>query len=159
MATELVETAVVPPTFPDHCNTVGKKVAFISGELLPQKRFEEYLVLMGEVLGEHVHYVDPVHEMHGRDDVLAMLAKYVPRAANDKFQFELLVDEPHQAVWRWTMVIVIKFGNYEFVIHGLVHARIENDKIVYQREFYDPMESIGIIPLVGRLYRRMLRSA
>lgn len=145
--------------FPEGCDTVGKKVAYISGELLPQKRFDEYLALMAEVLDEHVHYIDPVHELRGRDDVLAMLAKYVPRAANDKFRFELLVDEPTQVVWHWTMVIVIKFGGYEFVIHGLVHARVSDGRIIYQREFYDPMESIGIIPLVGRLYRRLLTSA
>lgn len=147
------------PTFPDGCETVGKKIAYVSAELLPAKRFDDYLALMGEVLAEHVHYVDPVHELRGRDDVLAMLAKYVPRAANDRFRFELLVDEPHQAVWRWTMVIVIRFAKYEFVIHGLVHAAIEGDRIVSQREYYDPMESIGIIPLVGQLYRRMLKSA
>ena len=146
-------------TFPDACDTVGKKVAYVSQELLPQKKFDAYIALMEQILGEHVHYVDPVHELRGRDDVLAMLAKYVPRAANDQFRFELLVDEPHQAVWRWKMVIVIKFARYEFVIHGLVHADVEDGRIVYQREYYDPMESIGIIPLVGSLYRRMLRAA
>ena len=146
-------------SFPEGCDTVGKKVAHVSSELLPQKRFDDYVQLMGEILSDDVHYVDPVHELHGRDAVLQMLARYVPRAANEKFRFELLVDEPTQAVWRWTMVIVIRFAKYEFVIHGLVHARIENERIVYQREYYDPMESIGIIPMVGALYKRMLRSA
>lgn len=148
-----------PPSFPDDCTTVGKKVAYVSQELLPQRRFDEYVVLMGEVLGPRVHYVDPVHEIRGRDEVLAMLARYVPRAANDRFRFELLVDEPTQAVWRWTMVIKIRFGGYEFVINGLVHAAIEDGLIVEQREYYDPMESIGIIPFVGSLFKRMLKSA
>lgn len=146
-------------SFPATCDTIGKKVAHLSTELLPAKRFDDYVQLMGEVLSDHIHYVDPVHELRGREDVLAMLARYVPRAANDQFRFELLVDEPHQAVWRWKMVIIIRFAKYEFVIHGLVHARIENDRIVEQREYYDPMESIGIIPMVGALYKRMLRSA
>lgn len=145
--------------FPEPCDTVGKKVAYVSQELLVNRRFDEYVALMGEVLAENVHYVDPVHELRGRADVLAMLARYVPRAANDRFRFELLVDEPTQAVWRWTMVITIKFGGYEFVIHGLVHAVIENGLIVEQREYYDPMESIGIIPFVGSLFKRMLKSA
>jgi hypothetical protein len=85
-----------------------------------------------------------------------MLAAYVPRAANDAFRFELLVDSPALAVWRWTMSIRIRFGGYQFVIHGLVHAQIEAGRIVYQREYYDPMESVGVIPLVGKLYKRLL---
>ena len=148
-----------PPRFPDDCTTVGAKVAYVSQQLLPQRRFDEYVVLMGEVLSPRVHYVDPVHEIRGRDEVLAMLARYVPRAANERFRFELLVDEPTQAVWRWTMVIKIRFGGYEFVINGLVHAVIEDGLIVEQREYYDPMESIGIIPFVGSLFKRMLKSA
>lgn len=148
-----------PAQFPEGCDTVGKKVAYVSQELLPNRRFDEYVALMGEVLDENVHYVDPVHELRGRAEVLEMLARYVPRAANDRFQFELLVDEEKQAVWRWTMVITIKFGGYEFVIHGLVHAVIAAGRIVEQREYYDPMESIGIIPFVGSLFKRMLKSA
>ena len=57
------------------------------------------------------------------------------------------------------MVIKIRFGGYEFVINGLVHAAIEGGLIVEQREYYDPMESIGIIPFVGSLFKRMLKSA
>ena len=142
--------------YPADCDTVGKKVDHASRVLLPAARFDEYVTLMGEVLDENVHYVDPVHELRGRASVLAMLAVYVPRAANDRFRFELLVDEPTRVLWRWTMVIKIRFGGYEFVINGLVHAEVENGRIVYQREYYDPMESVGVIPVVGRLYKRLL---
>lgn len=138
------------------CDTVGKKLDYASRVLLPAARFDEYVTLMGEVLDENVHYIDPVHELRDRASVLAMLAVYVPRAANDRFRFELLVDEPTRVLWRWTMVIKIRFGGYEFVIHGLVHAEVENGRIVYQREYYEPMESISVIPVVGRLYKRLL---
>jgi limonene-1,2-epoxide hydrolase len=142
--------------FPAECVSIGQKVEYVSSVLLPAQRFEEYLSLMARLLDEDVHYVDPVHEIHGRDGVLRMLRAYVPRAANDRFRFELLDDTPELLVWRWTMVIRIRFGGYEFVINGLVHAKVNEGRIVYQREYYDPMESIGVIPLVGRLYKRLL---
>jgi len=142
--------------FPPDCASVGQKVAYASQVLLPEKRFDAYLACMREVLAEDVRYVDPVHELTGRDAVLSMLGTYVPRAANDKFRFELLVDDDALAVWRWTMSIRIRFGGYEFTINGLVHAEIRSGRITYQREYYDPMESVGVIPLVGKLYKRLL---
>ncbi len=142
--------------YPVDCASVGKKVEHLSSVLLPARRFDEYVALMGGLLDERVHYVDPVHEMHDRGAVLKMLAKYVPRAANDKFKFALLVDEEKLVVWRWTICLKIRFTWFEFVINGLVHAQVENGKIVYQREYYDPMESIGVIPIFGRLYKLIL---
>lgn len=142
--------------YPVACDTLGKKVEYLSKVLLPAKRFDEYVTLMGHVLAEDVHYVDPVHELRGKKDVLTMLAVYVPRAANEHFEFELLVDQPTQLVWRWKMVITLRFGGYVFAINGLVHAEVKDGVVVYQREYYDPMQSIGVIPLVGRLYKRML---
>lgn len=142
---------------PSPTESVGKKVEHASRVLLPARRFEEYLARMGEVLAADVHYVDPVHELHGRNDVLTMLARYVPRAANDRFRFELMVDEPTKVLWRWTIAIKIRFTRYELVINGLVHAELNDGRIVYQREYYDPMESIGVIPVVGWLYKLLLR--
>jgi hypothetical protein len=144
-------------TFPVTCDTVGKKVDYVSRVLLPSKRFDEYVQLMGEVLDENVHYIDPVHELRHRADVLTMFAKYVPRTANDKFEFELIDDGPEKVIWRWTIALKIRFTPFEFTIHGLVHARVSQGRITYQREYYDPMESIGVIPLFGRLYKLMLK--
>ncbi len=144
-------------SFPHHVDTVGKRVEYVSKVLLPARRFDEYVALMGEVLADDVHYVDPVHERHGRAEVLKMLAKYVPRAANDKFHFALLVDSPELVVWKWTISLKIRFTWFEMTIHGLVHAQVENGKVIYQREYYDPMESIGVIPLFGRLYKLALK--
>jgi hypothetical protein len=125
--------------------------------LLPKKKFDEYVALYGEIFHERVHYIDPVHEMKSRDEVLKMLAKYVPRAANDKFRFELITDSDSVVIWRWTIALKIRFTPFEFAINGLVHANVEDGKIVYQREYYDPMESIGVIPLFGRLYKLILK--
>jgi len=135
----------------------GKKVEYASKVLLPSRRFGEYLETMKDVLHEQVHYVDPVHEYRDREAVLEMLAKYVPRTANDKFKFDLLVDSESEVIWRWTIALKIRFTWFEFIINGLVHARVEQGKIVYQREYYDPMESIGVIPLMGPLYKLVLK--
>jgi hypothetical protein len=145
--------------FPAHCTSIGRKVEYLSTELLPSRRFDDYIRLMGEILDEKVHYVDPVHELTNRDEVLRMLAKYVPRASNDKFKFDLICDGESDVVWRWTICLRIKFRNYEFTINGLVHARVERGRIIYQREYYDPMESIGVIPVAGKFYKQMLLRA
>lgn len=137
--------------------TIGQKVEHASRVLMPQRRFEEYIQVMGEVLDDRVHYIDPVHEYRRKKDVLEMLAKYVPRAANDKFNFELLVDTDTQVIWRWIIALKIRFTWFEFTISGLVHAQVRDGKIVYQREYYDPMESIGVIPLFGWLYKLALK--
>lgn len=137
--------------------TPGKQVEYASRILLPNRRFGEYLDVMKQVLHDDVHYIDPVHEFRGRAGVLEMLEKYVPRTANDKFKFELLVDTDSEVVWRWTIALKIRFTWFEFIIHGLVHARVEGGKIFYQREYYDPMESISVIPLLGPIYKLVLR--
>ena len=144
--------------FPTDCTSIGTKVAYLSKVLIPARRFDDYVALMGEILDENVRYVDAVHELTNKNDVLKMLAAYVPRVSNDKFTFDLVHDGPRDVVWRWTIGLTI-LKKYEFVIHGLVHAQVENGRIVYQREYYDPMESIEVIPIVGRLYKQMLKRA
>ncbi len=114
---------------------------------------------METLIASEIHYVDPVHELHGKDPVLAMLKKYVPRVASGAFSFELLVDTEVRVVWRWTICLKIRWTPFQFTIHGLVHAVLENGRICYQREYYDPMESIGVIPLVGWFYKLVLRLA
>jgi hypothetical protein len=145
--------------FPSDCLSVGKKVEYLSRMLLPQRRFDEYVALMGQILDENIHYIDPVHELRGRAAVLKMLAEYVPRAANDKFSFELISEGEKEIIWRWVISLKIRFSRHDFLINGLVRARVENGRIVYQREYYDPMESIGVIPMVGSFYKRMLKMA
>jgi hypothetical protein len=143
--------------FPDYAQTIGKRVEYLSKVLLPARRFDEYVEGMGALLGDRVHYIDPVHEMHDKAEVLKMLAKYVPRAANDKFRFNLIHDGETEIIWRWTISLKIRFTWFEMTINGLVHAQVQDGKIVYQREYYDPMESIGVIPLFGRLYKLILK--
>ncbi len=145
------------PIFPSDCDSVGKRMEYLSLRLLPAKRFDEYVIGMAELLHDRVRYVDPVHEYTRRDETLKMLAKYVPRAANDKFEFALIHDGETTVIWRWTIAIKIRFTPFEFLIHGLVHAEHAEGQITYQREYYDPMESIGVIPGMGFLYKLILR--
>jgi len=143
--------------FPSHIQTVGKKVEYLSQVLMPAKRFDDYIDGMRDVMSESVHYIDPVHEYRDRESALVMLRKYVPRSANDDFEFALISDTPTEVIWRWRISLKIRFTWFKFVIHGLVHARVVDGKVVYQREYYDPMESIGMIPIVGRLYKLVLQ--
>ncbi len=89
--------------------------------------------------------------------MLAMLAKYVPRVYNDQFEFDLIVDGENLAIWSWKIQLKIK--KFLFTINGLVHAKGESGKIIYQREYYDPMQSAGVIPVFGKFYKRMLQNA
>lgn len=146
------------PSFPAHLKTIGQKVDYLSRELMPAKRFDDYIALMRELLHPNVHYIDPVHTYRDREGVLTMLAKYVPRSANgERFEFKLLVDGAEEVIWRWTICLKIRFSPFKFTINGLVHAHVEDGKIVYQREYYDPMESVEVIPIFGRLFKLMLR--
>lgn len=124
---------------------------------MPARQFDDYIRLMGELLDDHVHYIDPVHEFKSKEAVLNMLKKVVPRAQNEGFSFDLLVDGDTDVIWRWTISIRLRMSWFKFTMHGLVHARVENNKIVYQREYYDPMESAEVIPVFGFLYKQVLR--
>lgn len=139
--------------------TVGQTIEHASKVLMPRHHIDEYLKVVESIFHEDIHYVDPVHEIRGRENVLQMLKKYVPRAANDQFTFELVYDGPERAVWKWKIALKIRFTPFEFIIHGLVEALIRDGKIYYQREYYDPMESIGVIPFVGFFYKLILRMA
>jgi limonene-1,2-epoxide hydrolase len=112
---------------------------------------------MATVFADSVHYIDPVHELHGKRAVLEMLEKYVPRIKNEPFEFSLVHENETQVIWKWVLKMKIRFTPFRFTIHGLVLAEVEAGKIVRQREYYDPMESIGIIPVVGFLYKLVLK--
>ena len=92
-----------------------------------------------------------------KEEVLKMLAKYVPRVSGDGFQFDLIVDGEREVIWKWVICLKIRFTWFRFTINGLVHAKVQNMKITYQREYYDPMESISVIPVVGKLYKLILK--
>jgi limonene-1,2-epoxide hydrolase len=143
--------------FPTECNTPGQKISYLSKHLVTQGQIESYLQGMSEILDDNVHYLDPVHELKGKANVLAMFKKVVPRVGNSKFDFELIEETPSLLIWKWTIALKIRFTWFTFVINGLVHAKLENGKIIYQREYYDPMESIGVIPLVGFFYKLILK--
>lgn len=144
-------------SFPPHATTVGKRIEYLSTTVLPGRRFDDYVILMGELLDPAIHYIDPVHELRDRESVLQMLVKVVPRVCNNQYEFLLISENDQMAIWRWTIAIKIRWTPFNFIIHGLVHAQIQGGKIIYQREYYDPMESIGVIPIVGRIYKLILR--
>jgi len=138
-------------------STVGQTVQYASQVLLKKDDLEDYLKCMGSVLAERIEYIDPVHELKGKESVLQMLKKYVPRLKDEPFEFSLVHDGESYVIWRWVLNMKIRFTPFRFTIHGLVHAEIEDGKIVRQREYYDPMESIGVIPVVGFLYKWALK--
>ncbi len=146
-------------TIPDFSqySTVGQRVEYASKVLLKKGDLEPYLACMGSVFADLIHYIDPVHEIHGKVGVLEMLRKYVPRLKNEPFEFSLVHDGESYVVWKWVLNMKIRFTPFRFTIHGLVHAEIEKGKIVRQREYYDPMESIGVIPGIGFLYKLVLK--
>lgn len=138
-------------------SSVGQAVQYASQVLLKKDDLEEYLKCMGSVLAEDIEYIDPVHVLKGKESVLQMLKKYVPRLKDEPFEFSLVHDSEAYVIWRWILNMKIRFTPFRFTIHGLVHAEVENGKIVRQREYYDPMESIGVIPVVGFLYKCVLK--
>lgn len=137
--------------------TVGSRIQYASRELLKRDNLDDYLDCMGSVFADSVHYIDPVHEIKGKEAVLKMLKDYVPRIKNEPFEFSLVHDGESYVIWRWVLNMKIRFLPFRFTIHGLVHAEVEKGKIVRQREYYDPMESIGVIPVVGFLYKLALK--
>jgi hypothetical protein len=137
--------------------SVGQRVEYASKVLLKRDEIKSYLDCMGDVFADSIHYIDPVHEIVGKVAVLEMLEKYVPRIQNEPFDFTLVHESETYVIWKWVLNMKIRFAPFRFTIHGLVHAEVENGKIVRQREYYDPMESIGVIPIVGFLYKLILK--
>lgn len=138
-------------------SSVGQRVQYASQVLLKGDDLEVYLNEMGSVFDDGIHYIDPVHELKGKEAVIEMLRRYVPRLKNEPFEFNLIHDGESYVIWRWILNMKIRFTPFRFTIHGLVHAEVANGKIVRQREYYDPMESIGVIPVVGFLYKLALK--
>ena len=144
---------------PEEALTPGQRIAHMSNVLLPSRQFKQYIDEMANILDESILYIDSAHTLKGKESVLRMLERYVPRVANDRYQFDLLVDTETHLIWRWCIALKIRFLPFNFLIHGLVHAELREGKIVYQREYFDPMESIGMIPLVGWFYKLILKMA
>jgi hypothetical protein len=137
--------------------SVGQRIEHASKVLLKRDDLQPYLDCMGDVFADSIHYIDPVHEIVGKAAVLEMLRKYVPRIKNEPFEFSLVSESETDVIWKWVLNMKIRFAPFRFTIHGLVHAEVEKGKIVRQREYYDPMESIGVIPVIGSLYKLILK--
>lgn len=140
-------------------SSVGEKVRHASCQLLRAGRLEDYLACMSAVLDENVRYRDPVHELSGRAEVVAMLRNTAPRVANSEFEFELLCDQEQQAIWRWRISLRVRFARAPARIEGLVRAKVRGGRIYEQREYFDPMEALSISRPIQAWYRSVLRRA
>lgn len=145
--------------FPPSLMSVGSKVEHATLTHLRRKRLPEYLACMASVLDEDVRYSDPACDLRGKKQVLAYLESVAPRTAKSSFDFQLLTDQPSLAVWCWTIELKVRFARSPARIDGLVYAKAHEGKIVEQREYFDPMQSLSLSSLTHRLYRFILRNA
>lgn len=114
------------------------------------------------VYGHAVLFVDPVTTHTGIGALKAYFSRLLENAAQCRFDINNVVpceqnDNNIHFVVTWTMQLTLKSGKF-IALDGISELRIENDLIVYHRDYYD----IGAmvyehLPVLGKLIKYIKR--
>lgn len=107
---------------------------------------------LGDIYADSVEFVDPVHHVYG----LSSLTDYFERLLSETTRCQFIIHQLDQAASTyyvtWTMDFShpkLKFGR-PIQLSGISKVKINNEKVIYQRDYYDMGEMLyEHVPLVG----------
>lgn len=103
---------------------------------------------------KEVQFIDPVHQIHGRDQLISYLEHGYQRLNYAKFTAEQAAVTDNQGFLSWQMCLshpAIGKGK-EIVVYGCSALRWHEDQIIYHRDYYDLTEMVyQHIPVISWL--------
>jgi limonene-1,2-epoxide hydrolase len=115
----------------------------------------ETLALLDRVYAPDCVFIDPFHEIHGRDALHAYFARLYDGVADIHFVWHDTVTGANQAMINWTMQLRHKrFRPDDAVaVQGATHLRFD-DRVTYHRDYFDAGALIyERVPLLGAIVR------
>ena len=109
-----------------------------------------------EVYHKNIRFDDPVGSHSGLDSVKVYFDNLLVNTISCRFDIDHIMEKDSEAVVVWTMYYrhpKLKNGQ-ELWVDGTSHLKLLDDKVIYQRDYYD----IGAmlyehIPVIGRVIK------
>ena len=109
---------------------------------------------LAPLYADNVRFVDPFHQLSGRDAVQTYFSRIAKRLTWGEFDFGKPVLSKGAAALPWTMRIKSRPYPKVFVIEGISHMRYD-ERITYHRDYFDLSAVIpDQIPGLGLVSRR-----
>lgn len=115
---------------------------------------------LSDIYDEHVEFVDPVHHVYGLDSLTHYFERLLKETARCQFIIHEFEKTEASSFVTWTMDFAhpkLKFGK-PIQLAGISKIRVANDKVIYQRDYYDLGAMLyEHVPLLG-LATRFLKN-
>lgn len=101
---------------------------------------------LGTIYTEHVEFIDPVTAHHGLQDLTAYLSALTEQTETCYFDIHDIhsdaAEPPASCTISWTMRLTLKSGSKKVTLDGISLLRFDNNKISFQRDYYDLGEMV-----------------
>ena len=107
------------------------------------------------VYDEAVKFVDPFHEVHGRENLYAYFVKLMERVSDCRFEISNVVEKESLAVVIWKMKFTHKLLNKgnEVIVDGVTHLEF-SERVYYHRDYFDSSQLIyKNLPVIGSMVK------
>lgn len=121
-----------------------------------QRLSTDNLALIDTIYDSKIHFVDPMHELHGISQLHDYFEGLYQNLSYCTFVVTDIIEQQGQAAIYWEMNYKHKSLNKgEMVtVNGSSHLKSENGKVIYHRDFLDLGAMLyEQIPLVGQFIR------
>lgn len=94
---------------------------------------------LGDLYHEEVTFIDPIHQVHGLEDLQQYFKHTMENVEECHFAFTDYAQNDGHLFVNWQMRLMHpKLANgQEIVVPGVSHMEFKDDKIIMQRDYYD----------------------
>lgn len=120
---------------------------------------------LGELYHEDVTFIDPIHQVHGLEDLQHYFKHSMENVQECHFAFtDYAQNDKHLFVnWQMRLRHPKLSDGQEIVVPGVSHIEFKDDKIIMQRDYYDLgamiYEHVSLLGyVIGKVKARMVPS-
>jgi hypothetical protein len=118
-----------------------------------QKLSTDNLNLINSIYDPEIHFVDPMHELHGRSKLLNYFEGLYQNLNYCRFTIDNVIQQNEQAAIYWEMTYQHKTLNKGkmVTVRGSSHLKSKNGKVIYHRDYLDLGAMLyEQLPLIGQ---------
>jgi len=127
-----------------------------------QELSTDNLDLLEEIYHSDVTFVDPIHQIHGFDNLYVYFEKLYENLSSCHFTIDNMIFDNEQASIYWTMVYEHSTLNHgrKVTTNGCTHIKGSEGKVFYHRDYLDLGAMIyEQLPILGRVVKWIKKKA
>jgi len=113
-----------------------------------------------EIYHPDVQFIDPMHQLNGRNELLAYFDQLYTQILSCNFAIEHVIESDSEAAVYWQMTFChIQLNKKKpITIQGHSHLKASEGKVIFHRDYLDVGAMLyEHIPLIGKLIRSIKR--